>query len=233
MTARPGLSETRALFDKNASTYDRVNTVISLGLDARWREWAARAAVERPGARVLDAFAGTGRVGVRAAELGAKVTLADLSARMLSIARSLALARNVSVSIEEVDLVLPDLEVPGAPFDAVTVVFGVRYLEDPAAVLLQLSRLLRPGGRFVVLEFVEPERGLVSSAAARYFFHVLPSLAGALAGSRELYDWLVATTHEMDGAAHLRRVVEDAGLCVVETRMMGFGLVCGIVAALA
>ncbi len=222
-------SDVQALFEANAATYDRVNTIISLGLDACWRDWVARAAVARPGAKVLDAFAGTGLVGVRAAELGASVTLADVSPGMLEHAQRRARSREVSVTTVVTDLTTGPT-VPGGPFDAVTVVFGLRYLRDPAAVLAGLARLLEPGGRVVVLEFVTPGDSVVSRAAWVYFSRVLPAIGGALAGHRELYDELVRTTRELGGLERLRSLVTQAGLTVAQEKLMGFGLVAGLVA---
>jgi demethylmenaquinone methyltransferase / 2-methoxy-6-polyprenyl-1,4-benzoquinol methylase len=221
---------TRDLFDANAATYDRVNTIVSLGLDARWRDWAARSAGARAGARVLDAFAGTGLVGLRAAALGADVTLADGSEGMLAVARRRAEASGRDIRVAVTDLEADPPLVPGAPFDAVTMVFGVRYLEDPVRVVRGLASLLKPGGTFVIVEFVEPGRGLLSRLAAAYFFRVLPRLAGALAGRRGLYDRLAATTHAMGPAGRLAAIARGAGLRVTQTRSMGFGLVAGVVA---
>ena len=226
MSAQPGVRE---LFDANAPTYDRVNSIISLGLDARWRDWAARRAVGRPGARVLDAFAGTGLVGLRAAELGAQVTLADVSPRMLAVVERRAAERGLRVTTALADLDRGTPEVPGAPFDAVTVVFGLRYLDDPAATIGALSNLLANGGVLVAMDFVEPDGGLLSRLAAFYFFHVLPVIARTLAGRRELYDRLLQTTHAMGPASHMVALVEAAGLEAIEVRRMGFGLVLGVV----
>jgi demethylmenaquinone methyltransferase/2-methoxy-6-polyprenyl-1,4-benzoquinol methylase len=219
----------RELFDDNALTYDRVNTVISLGLDAHWRDWVARQAVVRPGARVLDAFAGTGLVGLRAAALGARVTLADISPGMLDVAARRAGERGLRVECVITDLARETLALPGAPFDAITMVFGVRYLDDPSAVIGRLSALLADGGRFVVMEFAEPSGGIVSRLASLYFFRLLPRVAVALSGRNELYERLTATTHEIHGRAHLEEIVRNAGLRIVETRVMGFGLVIAIV----
>jgi demethylmenaquinone methyltransferase / 2-methoxy-6-polyprenyl-1,4-benzoquinol methylase len=219
----------RELFDANAETYDRVNTVVSLGMDARWRDWAARQAVTHPGARVLDAFAGTGLVGLRCAALGAEVTLADVSPGMLAVARARAEKSELVVRMAVVDLTDPDLDLPGAPYDAVTMMFGARYLDAPARVIASLSQKLKPGGRVVLVDFVEPDGGLISRVAALYFFHMLPRIASALAGRRGLYDRLVATTHEMGSAAHLIALAQEAGLEIAETRSMGLGLVCGVV----
>lgn len=221
----------RALFDANARTYDRVNTVISLGLDSHWRAWAARRAVARPGARVLDAFAGTGLVGLRAARRGADVTLADASPGMLEMARARAAAAHLPVRTIECDLTGEPLMVPGAPFDAITVVFGVRYLDDPVRVLRALAGLLSAGGSIVVVEFVEPGPSVISRVAGWYFFGVLPRLAGLLSGHRELYETLASTTHAMGRADRLEAIVSSAGLEVTGRRSMGFGLVQGLVAS--
>ena len=222
-------SELRELFDASAGSYDRVNTIISVGLDARWRDWVARRAVTAPGGEVLDAFAGTGLAGLRAAALGARVTLADVSEGMLAVACRRADARGLAIASVVTDLTADPPVVPGGPFDAITMVFGARYLADPSAVMRRLSLLLRPGGKFVVLDFVEPDGGVISRLAAAYFFRVLPWIAGVLAGRRDLYDRLVSTTHAMRGRDHLEGLVRDAGLTIVETRAMGFGLVLGVV----
>lgn len=223
------LDETRRLFDENADTYDRVNTIVSLGLDSRWRRWAARRAVTRPGSRVLDAFAGTGRTGIRAAELGAEVTLADLSRGMLAEADAGARRRGVSVHVVEADL--GEVErIPGAPFDALTLTFGIRYLAEPARVLARIAGLLKPGARVVLLDFTEPDGGVISRLAGAYFFGVLPKIAAALAGRSELYRLLVRTTHQIEGPWVLEDIATGAGLQLVGTRVMGFGLVTGVVA---
>ena len=220
----------RELFDDNAATYDRVNTIISLGLDSRWRRWAATRAVRRPAARVLDAFAGTGLVGLAAARLGGRVTLADVSEGMLAVAGRRARAAQADVTVVVKDLTCEPAAVPGEPFDAITIVFGARYLDDPSRVMRSLSQLLVPGGRLVVVDFAEPCRGWPARAAWWYFSRVLPSVAGALAGHRELYDRLVSTTRRMDGPRDLATAVADAGLDITERATMGFGIVTGLVA---
>jgi demethylmenaquinone methyltransferase / 2-methoxy-6-polyprenyl-1,4-benzoquinol methylase len=220
----------RELFDETAATYDRVNSVVSLGLDSRWRDWAAHRAVTKPGARILDAFSGTGRTGLRAARLGARVTLADVSPGMLAIAHDRARREKLDVRTVVVDLVSAPGSLAAGPFDAVTVVFGVRYLDDPEAVLTNLGQLLRPGGRLVVVEFNEPDHSAISRVAGAYFFHVIPPVAGALSGHRELYDRLAAGTHEMGGTGRLVSIVSATGLVVEDVHHMGFGLVTGVVA---
>lgn len=218
------------VFDSSAETYDRINTIISLGLDRRWRGWAAREAVLCAGAKVLDAFAGTGLTGLRAAELGADVTLADASSGMLAVAERRASAAGLKVASVRADLsAAGDLAIPGGPFDATTMVFGARYLQDPSSTIRSLAKLLEPGGRFVLVDFVEPDDSLLARAAGLYFFRVLPHLASWLAGRRDLYDRLVETTHAMGGREHLVSLMRGADMDVVEVHKMGFGLVVGVI----
>ena len=217
------------LFDSSAETYDRVNSIVSLGLDARWRDWAARQAAIGRHARVLDAFTGTGLVGLRAAELGEIVTIADIRPEMLAVARRRADERGLSVRRIVADLADESPEV-GGPYDAVTLMWGLRYLDDPANALRRLASLVVPSGRIVVVDFVEPSSGVISYLAAAYFFNVLPWIAGTLAGRRELYRELVATTHAMGTREHLVSLVREAGLVVEREHVMGFGLVAGVVA---
>jgi demethylmenaquinone methyltransferase/2-methoxy-6-polyprenyl-1,4-benzoquinol methylase len=236
-----------ALFDRNAATYDRVNTVICFGLDRRWRRWAtgqaiaagrgltdgpARAAALAP--RVLDACGGSGLVALQLARRGAQVTIADVSEGMLALARRRATTEGLSVTAVRADLAGETAAgLPGAPFDAVTLAFGLRYVDDPAGLLRGLAATLRPGGAIVVLEAVVPRGGLPARLAGRYFFDVAPRVGALLAGSGELYDELTATVRALGSAADLLRIVEAAGLEVRERRLFAGGVVAGVVAGRA
>jgi len=160
--------------------------------------------------------------------MGAEVTLADFSRPMLVEAMAEARRKGVSVSVVDADLT-GDERIPGVPFDAVTVTFGIRYLDDPVSVIARLASMLAPGGRLVLLEFAEPGHRLVSRAAGVYFFRLLPKIATAIAGSPELYRVLTSTTHRVRGAEHLEQLMRSAGLGIVGTKTMGFGLVIGVV----
>jgi demethylmenaquinone methyltransferase/2-methoxy-6-polyprenyl-1,4-benzoquinol methylase len=218
------------LFDRSADRYDRINTAITFGQDRRWRRWVARNVVRRPGLCVLDACAGTGLVGLEAARLGARVTLADVSAGMLAHARERAAARRLDVSTCLVDLANPQAEADLADFDGVTLAFGLRYFDDAVAVTRRLAAALRPDGELVVLEAVQPTGGLVAHGAAFYFFHVAPRFAVLLGGHRELYDRLSMSVRSLGTAADAMGVLTAAGLEVVRTRRFAGGLVVGMVA---
>lgn len=222
-------SAARELFDRNAARYHPVNTVLSVGLDRRWRRWVAVKAVRRPGARVLDAMTGTGEVAVEAALLGARVTAVDISTEMLSHARNRARDAGVCVSPVVADLTARRSPLPKS-YDAACISFGLRYVDDQHALLRSLAGRLCPGGRIVVLEFCVPPRRPLSSAASLYFFNILPALGGAFGVGRELYDYLGASTRRIGTAENIERIIGGAGLIVIERASFGFGLVAGFVA---
>ena len=232
-TAVPTTAEVSDLFDTNARHYDRVNRVITFGQDARWRRWAARHAVGgAPGAprKILDACAGTGLAGLEAARLGAQVTLADLSAGMLGVARERAAKQGLSVDVQVVDLTAAPPPFSPESFDAAILAFGLRYFRDPMEAANRIAAMLRPGGEFVVLESVVPPPGLAHRVAEVYFMRVAPVIATALAGHAALYRLLTATTRATGGAAGVLDVLRGAGLDVIDRRDFAFGLVVGIVA---
>ena len=218
------------LFDRSADRYDRINTAMTLGQDRRWRRWAARSVVRRPGLRVLDVCAGTGLVGLEAARLGARVTLADVSPGMLARAGERAVSRRLDVSICLVDLADPQSEVDLVDFDGITLAFGLRYFDDAVAVMRRLAGSLRPDGELVLLEAVLPTGGPVARGAAFYFFHLAPRLAVLLGGRRELYDRLTASVRSLGTEADAIGVLTAAGLEVVHRRRFVGGSVIGVVA---
>jgi demethylmenaquinone methyltransferase/2-methoxy-6-polyprenyl-1,4-benzoquinol methylase len=237
--AQPDLtpSHVAELFDRNAATYDRINTVITFGLDALWRRWAARQAAPaasgspaRP-VRVLDACAGTGLLALDLARRGAAVTAADVAPGMLALAKARLAAAGLPLRTVVADLSDPAAAASlGGPFDAITVGFGLRYFADPGALLRPLRGLLAPGGRLVVVEAVRPPRDPLGTAAGFYFFEVAPRVGTLLAGRAELYEFLTASTRALgtavDVAAHLRA----ARFAVATKRRFAGGVVAGFVA---
>ena len=241
------VADTAALFDRSAAYYDRVNTVICLGADLRWRRWAARRALatvlaRKPAApgpgmsvapRVLDAFGGTGLVALELARRGAHVTLADVSPGMMRIARGRAERCGLSLETVAADLTSNSAaELPGAPYDAITVAFGLRYVDDPAGLLRGLGAALAPGGAIVVLEAVVPRGGPVAALAGAYFFEVAPRVGTLLAGRGELYAQLTSTVRALGGAGDVLAHVRAAGLLPQERRLFAGGVVAGVVAHL-
>lgn len=228
-----------ALFDRNAARYDAVNSVLTCGLDGRWRRWAAGRALALAGPApaagvrptVLDACGGTGLVALELARRGARVTVADVSDGMLAVARVRAARARLPVTCVRADLAAAPgaAALPGAPFAAATLAFGLRYAAEPGALLAGVAGLLAPGAPLVVLESVVPSGGLASRLAGVYFFRAVPRLGALLNGRRELYDELAATTLALGTRAALLRLLATAEFAVVEDRAFAAGVVAGAV----
>jgi demethylmenaquinone methyltransferase / 2-methoxy-6-polyprenyl-1,4-benzoquinol methylase len=206
----------RRMFDRIAPVYDTMNRLMSAGLDQRWRRIAAEAAV-RPGDRVLDACCGTGDLALAAHAVGGRVTGLDFSERMLD--------RAVRKS-EEVEWMRGDaLELPfdDGSFDAVTVGFGVRNLEDLGNGLGEFRRVLRPGGRLAVLEITQPAGPL--APFFRLWFDGLVPLAGKLLPGGSAYTYLPASVRRFPGPVEFAGLMRRAGFEPVAYRLFAGGIV--------
>lgn len=206
----------RGMFDGIAPVYDLMNRLMTLGLDQRWRRLAVSLVVW-PGDRVLDACCGTGDLAVAAEQRGGHVVGLDFSGRMLDRARP------KSGTIEWVQgdaLALPFAE---GEFDAATVGFGVRNLEDLEAGLRELNRVLRPGGKVAVLEITRPAG--ILRPFFRLWFDVLVPLAGKVLPGGKAYTYLPASVRRFPGAEDLTRLMERAGFDDVRYRLLGGGIV--------
>jgi demethylmenaquinone methyltransferase/2-methoxy-6-polyprenyl-1,4-benzoquinol methylase len=214
------------MFDRIAGVYDLMNTAMTAGLHHRWRERAADRAELEPGDRALDVCCGTGdlalalapRVGSEGSVIGA-----DFSEPMLELARRKAARRAVDqVSFEWADA----LELPygDAAFDAVTVGFGVRNLADLDAGLAQMARVLRPGGRLVILEITQPHRPPLSSFYSLWFDRIVP-LLGTLAGDREAYTYLPESVKRFPSPEGLAAAMEAAGFERIRYTVLAGGII--------
>ncbi len=206
----------RTMFDRIAPVYDAMNRVMTAGLDRRWRRLAVREVVW-PGDRVLDACCGTGELAVEAERGGGRVVALDFSEPMLER------ARRKSGTIEWVQGDALGLPFEDGEFDAATVGFGVRNLEDLERGLRELGRVLRPGGRIAVLEITRPQ-GLLRPFF-RLWLDVLVPLAGRVLPGGKAYTYLPASVRRFPGPEDLSRLLEQAGFREVHYRLLGGGSV--------
>jgi demethylmenaquinone methyltransferase/2-methoxy-6-polyprenyl-1,4-benzoquinol methylase len=181
--AMPDGTTIQRMFAAVAGRYDRANRVLSLGIDRRWRAAAVAAAAVQPGERALDVCAGTGDLTLLLQRAGAIATGADFCAPMLS--HALQKAAVLPAAARPRFLAADALQLPfaAAAFDLATVAFGIRNVADPVAGLREMARVVRPGGRVVVLEFCKPKTPLLASTYLFYFRRVLPRLGQWITGA--------------------------------------------------
>jgi demethylmenaquinone methyltransferase/2-methoxy-6-polyprenyl-1,4-benzoquinol methylase len=204
------------MFDRIAPVYDAMNRAMTLGLDRRWRR-ATVAAVVAPGDRVLDACCGTGDLALAAARAGGRVTGLDFSERMLER------ARRKSTAVEWVSGDAMALPFDDGAFDAATVGFGVRNLEDLERGLAELRRVLHPGGRLGILEITRP-RGLLAPFYRLWFDGLVPLLGKLLPGG-SAYTYLPASVRRFPEVEELAELLRSAGFSGVEYRLFAGGIV--------
>jgi demethylmenaquinone methyltransferase/2-methoxy-6-polyprenyl-1,4-benzoquinol methylase len=206
----------RAMFDRIAPVYDAMNRTMTAGLDRRWRRLTAAAAV-RPGDEVLDACCGTGDLAIACARAGGRVTGLDFSEGMLERARRKA------PELQWVSGDLLALPFADASFDAATVGFGVRNVDDLQRALAELSRVLRPDGRLGILEITRP-RGLLAPFYRFWFDGVVPLLGKLLPGGAA-YTYLPASVRRFPGPQELAALIAAAGFEDVRYRTFAGGIV--------
>jgi demethylmenaquinone methyltransferase/2-methoxy-6-polyprenyl-1,4-benzoquinol methylase len=210
------------MFDQVAARYDARNRLFSADRDRVWRRRAARRAALRAGQTALDLCTGTGKL---AHELlpfvgpSGRVVGIDFSPAMLELARR----REPGVEFRLGDVT--QLSEPDASVDAVTIGFGLRNLVDRATALREMHRVLRPGGRLVILEFAPPPRGLVMWAYRFYLSRVMPAVAGLRsAGERSAYRYLAESVESFPQPAELAQQLESHGFSA-SVEPMTFGIV--------
>lgn len=210
--------DVQRMFDGVAQRYDFMNSVMSGGQDRAWRRATVEAIAPLPGERVLDLAAGTSRSSAAIAERGALVTAADLSFGMLSQ----GLAQFPHLDFVNTDaLALP---FPDDAFDAVTISYGLRNIDDTVAALREMRRVTRPGGRVVINEFSTP-----SFAAFRYVYEnylpvALPAMA-KLSSNRVAYAYLAESILAWPDQRELAELMAEAGWSGVEWRNLSGGIV--------
>lgn len=206
------------MFDRIARVYDRMNRVMTAGMDERWRRRAADLAGVRAGTRALDVATGTGDLAIELAGRGADVVGVDFSGGMLEIARRKA------PGIEFAQGNALALEFPDAGFDAATVGFGARNFDDLERGLFEMARVVRPGGKVVVLEITTPQRPPLSLFFRLWFDRVVP-LLGRLAGDPDAYEYLPSSVRRFPGPRELAATMERAGIGQVRWVLTAGGII--------
>lgn len=214
------------MFDRISGVYDRMNRVMTAGLDQSWRERAADRARLGPGMKALDLCCGTGDLSLALAGRvgsGGSVTGVDFSNPMLEIAREKAAAAGaVQVSFQWADAL--DLPFGDSSFDAVTIAFGARNLADLDRGIAEMRRVLVPGGRLVILEITQPRRQPLAGFFSVWFDRVVPQL-GKLAGDSPAYTYLPESVRSFPDAPSLAARMDGAGLRHIRWTLLAGGII--------
>ena len=214
------------MFDRIAGVYDLMNTAMTVGLHHGWRTRAADRAELTEGDSALDLCCGTGDLALELrARVGSsgRVVGADFSERMLELANEKALERGMpDVTFEWADAL--ELPYSDASFDAVTVGFGVRNLADLDVGVGEMARVLRPGGRLVILEITQPQKPPLSTFFSLWFDRIVP-LLGRFAGDPEAYSYLPESVRSFPPPEGLAAIMDRAGFERIRYTILAGGII--------
>ena len=216
------------VFTSVAAKYDLMNDLMSLGVHRIWKRWLAATSGVRAGDRVLDLAGGTGDIAAlllpRVGSTGS-VVLGDINAAMLRAGRDRLLDRGFVRNLDYAQLNAEALPFPDASFDAVTIAFGLRNVTDKQRALGEMFRVLKPGGRVLILEFSAVRAQWLKPLYDFHSFQVLPRLGEFIANDAESYRYLAESIRKHPDQATLKTMLETAGFASVDVRNLSAGIV--------
>jgi demethylmenaquinone methyltransferase / 2-methoxy-6-polyprenyl-1,4-benzoquinol methylase len=218
----PDPGRIRSMFASISTRYDRANTVLSGGVHHLWRRKAVRWSGAKEGDRVLDCATGTGDLAIafrKATGASGSVTGTDFVPEMLALAR----AKASDITFEVADVT--KLPFDDASFDIASISFGIRNVGDPRQGIAEMARVVRPGGRVIVLEFGQPRSRWFGALYDVYRRRILPRLGGLVTGDRPAYDYLETSAGRFpSGDAFVAMMREAAEFSSVEVKALTFGI---------
>lgn len=213
------------MFDNIAGVYDLMNSAMTAGLHHEWRQRAVERARVGPGSDALDICCGTGDLALelrRAIGPDGRVVGSDFSEPMLALARTKSGEQGLAVEFGWADAL--DLPYGDAGFDAVTVGFGARNLADLDKGLAEMARVLRPGGRLVILEITRPQREPLASFYSLWFDRLVP-LLGSIAGDSDAYSYLPESVRSFPDPRSLAQKIDAAGFSEIRWLLLAGGII--------
>lgn len=216
----------KKLFDNIASDYDKLNHILSLNIDKGWRKKAVKETIDcAEPMQVLDVACGTGDFTIeiaRKAAPGSRITGIDLSEGMMSIGREKIASAAVEATLEYGDC--EALTYADNSFDRITVGFGVRNFEHLELGLREMQRVLKKGGKLVILELSIPSNSFIRWCYKLYFLKILPAIGGWVSGNRGAYNYLPASVLHFPAPDKFQAMMREAGFSTVEHKAFTFGI---------
>jgi len=215
----PEPAKIRDMFRSIAGRYDRANSVLSVGIHHLWRRKAVERAGVQPGDRVLDCATGTGDLAIAFEQAGAEVIGTDFVPEMLEVARR----KTDAIRFETADVT--NLSYPDESFDVASIAFGIRNVDDPSKGISEMARVVRSGGRVIVLEFGQPSNRAFGALYDFYRSKVLPRIGGAVTGRREAYEYLERSASKFPCGDDFAELMRSSGqFASVDYKPLSFGI---------
>lgn len=216
------------VFHSVAAKYDVMNDLMSMGIHRLWKRFTIDCSGVRAGQTVLDLAGGTGDLTAKFSRLvgdKGQVVLADINEAMLNVGRDKLRDLGVVGNVEYVQANAEALPFPDNTFDVITIAFGLRNVTDKDKALRSMYRVLKPGGRLLVLEFSKPQHEMLSKAYDMYSFHVLPKMGQLVANDAESYQYLAESIRMHPDQDTLKGMMEEAGFEQVTYHNLTGGIV--------
>ena len=216
------------VFSSVAGRYDLMNDLMSMGIHRLWKRFTIELSSVRPGHRILDIAGGTGDLTMQFADrVGAEgeVVLADINQEMLEVGRDRLTDRGYGGRISYVQADAENLPFPDNHFNVVSIAFGLRNVTDKDQALREMTRVLKPGGKLLILEFSKPVNPLLNKAYDTYSFTALPLMGRLVAGDSDSYKYLAESIRMHPDQETLKRMMQDAGLVQCKYHNMTGGIV--------
>ena len=217
----PDPTRIQSMFGSIAGRYDRANTVMSAGVHHLWRRRAVRWSGAKKGDAVLDCATGTGDLAIAFKKVvgSGRVVGTDFTPEMIALARQKS--RQITFDVADVTA----LPFDDAAFDIASISFGIRNVGDPMKAIAEMTRVVRPGGRVIVLEFGQPSGRLASALYDSYRRHFLPRLGGAVTGERKAYEYLESSAARFPcGEEFVAMMRGAARFTSIDVRPLTFGI---------
>ena len=203
-----------SVFDSVAGNYDLMNDVMSFGVHRLWKRFAIEQSGVRRGQKILDLAGGTGDLAERLSRMvgpDGEVVIGDINRSMLNVGRERLLDHGICGNVQYVQANAENLPFPDSSFDCITIAFGLRNVTDKPRALESMYRVLKPGGRLLVLEFSKPVVPALKQAYDLYSFKILPVMGRLIARDEASYRYLAESIRMHPGQEDLKALMEQSG----------------------